>query len=66
VKAPLLLYHNALARSQVDLSAKVTIPKSNTFNSRALDRVLSQARLKYELRIDEADKPFLWITTLKQ
>ena len=33
--------------------------------SQALRRVLSQAKLKYELRVDEADKPFLWITTIK-
>jgi hypothetical protein len=27
--------------------------------------VLSQAKLKYDLRVDESDKPFLWITTVK-
>lgn len=66
VKAPLLLDHNALAREQIDLTKKVTLPKSSTFYSRALDLALAQAKLKYELRVDEADKPFLWITTLKQ
>jgi len=66
VKAPLLVDHNALARGEIDLKTKVTLPKSNTFYARALDRLLFQARLKYELRVDEADKPFLWITTVKQ
>jgi hypothetical protein len=66
VKAPLLFDHNALARGEVDLAAKVSLPKGNTFYSRALDRLLLQAKLKYELRVDEADKPFLWITTFKQ
>jgi hypothetical protein len=66
VKAPLLFDHNALARGEIDLQTKVTLPKSNTFYARALDRLLAQAKLKYELRVDEADKPFLWITTMKQ
>jgi hypothetical protein len=66
VKAPLLLDHNALARGETNLATKVTLPKSNTYYSRALDRLLSQARLKYDLRVDEAEKPFLWVTTLRQ
>jgi hypothetical protein len=66
VKAPLLIDHNGLARGEVTLDAKVNFPKASTFYARALDRLLFQAKLKYELRIDEADKPFLWITTLKQ
>jgi hypothetical protein len=66
VKAPLLLDHNGLARGEISLNAKVSFPKASTFYARALDRLLFQAKLKCELRIDEADKPFLWITTLKQ
>jgi hypothetical protein len=64
VKAPALYDHNALARARTDLSAKVSLTESNIFYSRALDRLLSQARLKYEIRLDEADKPLLWITTV--
>jgi hypothetical protein len=66
IKAPLLIDHNALARGEINLNAKVSLPAGNTFYSKALDRLLFQARLKYDLRLDEADKPFLWITTLKQ
>ena len=33
--------------------------------SQVLGKVLMQARLKYELRVDEADKPFVWITSVK-
>jgi hypothetical protein len=66
VKAPLLLDHNSLAAGQVDLNTKVSLPTSSTFYARALDRLLFQARLKYDLRVDEAQKPFLWITTLRQ
>lgn len=66
VKAPLLLDHNALARGKVDLQTKVNFPATSIFYARALDRLLFQAKLKYELRVDESEKPFLWITTLKQ
>jgi hypothetical protein len=66
VKAPLLLDHNALAREEIDMNSKVSLPKTNTYYARALDRMLFQAKLKQELRVDEANKPFLWITTLKQ
>jgi hypothetical protein len=66
VKVPALLDHNAIARNEVDLAAKVSLPKSNTFYARALERLLFQAKLKSELRVDEAGKPLLWITTLKE
>jgi hypothetical protein len=66
VKAPLLFDHNSLAREKVDLATKVSFPMASTFYGRALDRLLFQAKLKSEIRVDEAGKPFLWITTLKQ
>jgi len=66
VKAPLLVDHNAVARNEVDLAAKVSFPKSRTFYASALERMLFQAKLKYELRVDEAGKPLLWVTTLKE
>jgi hypothetical protein len=65
LKAPILLDHNALAELGLDLpKAKVTVPKIRTTPSQLLSRLLSAAnpRLIYEMRIDEADKPFLWIT----
>src|SRR5262249_29267290 len=66
VKAPLLFDHTALARAEVDLNSKVSLPAANTFYGRALDRLLGQVKLKYELRVDEANRPLLWITTLRQ
>jgi hypothetical protein len=67
VKAPIVIDYNALARLEVDLATKkVDLPKTNTFYSRALERVLYQAGLKYEVRVDEADKPFLWISSIRQ
>ena len=41
------------------------VPEKRMTYSQILGKVLMQARLKYELRVDDADKPFLWITTVK-
>lgn len=66
LKVPLLIDHNALARYGIDLE-KVTVsaPQGRTTHSLVLQKILFQARLKPELRVDEAGKPFLWITTIK-
>jgi hypothetical protein len=67
VKAPIVIDYNALARLDVDLATKkVELPKTNTFYGKALDRILFQANLKYEVRADEAGKPFLWISGIRQ
>lgn len=61
-----LLDHNALARHGIDPEKiLVSVPASRTFYGKILDRVLFQAGLKYELRVDEAGTPVLWITTIK-
>jgi hypothetical protein len=67
VKAPIVIDYNALARVEVDLATKkVELPKTNTFYAKALDRILFPAGLKYEVRVDEADKPFLWISSIRE
>jgi hypothetical protein len=67
LKSPVLLDHNSLAAAQIDpATAKVGLPQTKTYYDRVLDQLLFQARLKYDLRVDEAGKPFLWITTLRQ
>jgi hypothetical protein len=67
LNVPLIVDQNNLAKQQIDYATvKVTLPKTNTYYSKILERLLFQAKLKYELRVDEADRPFLWITTLKQ
>ena len=66
LKVPYLMDHNALARHGIDpAKVHVSLPQSRTFYAKVLDRVLFQAGLKSELRIDEAGKPFLWITSIK-
>jgi len=67
LKVPVLLDHNSLAAAQIDLAtAAVSLPETTTYYDRILDRLLFQAKLKYQLRTDEAGKPFLWITTIRQ
>jgi len=66
VKVPILMDHNALARHGVDPSkAIVSTPAKRTTYSEALKRLLFPAGLKFEVRVDEAGKPFLWVSTLK-
>ena len=52
-------------QQRVDLKAKIGLPKANLSYARILDKLLTQVKCKAEMRLDEADKPFLWITTLK-
>ncbi len=66
LKVPVLLDHNALARHGIDPNkAVVSHPRSRTTYSIALRKLLFQAGLKSELRVDEAGRPFLWISTIK-
>jgi len=64
VKLPMLIDHNGLARHQVDLEkTRVTIKGGRTFYSKILSQALNQAKLKYELRADESERPFIWISS---
>ncbi len=65
LKVPILMDHTALARHGID-PGKVPVhsPQGRTTYNQLLRRVLSQAKLKSELRVDEAGKPFLWVTTM--
>ncbi len=62
LEIPFLFDHNGMARKQIDPATKlVSYPSKKTFYSRILKNILFQAKLKSEMRIDEAGKPFLWI-----
>lgn len=66
LKVPVLVDHNAMARHGIDPDAVyVSYPAGRTTYSLVLRKALFQARLKSEVRVDEAGKPFLWITTIK-
>ncbi len=63
---PLVFDRNAMALHGADpTTAPADVPAKRMSYSQVLNKILFQARLKYEVRVDEADKPFLWITTVK-
>ncbi|HTU25847.1 MAG TPA: hypothetical protein VMF30_10640, partial [Pirellulales bacterium] len=63
LKVPFLWDHFALDGQGID-PAKTTVklPTKKLHYGLILSKVLSQAKLQKELRVDEAGKPFLWIT----
>ena len=64
---PMLFDWNSLAEEDIRLETKtVKLKKSKLTYQIVLDRILGQAQLKMELRIDENDHPFLWVSTLKK
>jgi hypothetical protein len=65
VNVPFLIDQNSLARQRVDLTTKIGLPKSSLSYALILEKLLAQVRCKSEVRLDEAEQPFLWITTLK-
>jgi hypothetical protein len=67
VKLPMVFDYNNIARQRVDLQMKVSTKKKGKKSYAAVvDEILYQARLSAEMRIDEAEQPFLWITTIRQ
>ncbi len=69
VQVPMLYDHNSLARDGIELAkVKVTFNKKKQTYFGAIDDLLGQSRprLKLELRVDEAQRPFLWISTGQQ
>jgi hypothetical protein len=47
-------------------TAPAEVPGRRMSYSQVLNRVLGQAGLRYELRVDENEKPLVWITTVKR
>jgi hypothetical protein len=67
VKAPILYDHNSLARQQIDpASIQVTLDDGRTYYQRIIGRLLNQAGLTMDLRVDDAGTAFLWISTLRR
>lgn len=63
LQAPLLVDHNGLAAIDVELTAvPVDQPAKKTSYSLLLRKILLPAKLKYEVRLDDAGKAFLWVT----
>lgn len=67
IELPFLFDYNSMARHRVDpATSNVNYPPKRASYKRILDTVMFQAGLALELRMDEADKPFLWISTTKR
>jgi hypothetical protein len=63
---PVLWDYRALARHGIEPEKMiVNHPRSRTTYSLMLRKTLFQAKLKSEVRTDDAGKPFLWVTTVK-
>ncbi len=66
LEMPILLDHNAMARHGIEPDKVIAeLKPSRSTYSIMLRKVLFQARLKGELRLDDADRPFMWVTSLK-
>ena len=65
-KLPMLLDYKSMASREIDLAkTNVTFVKKNASYGYSLRKLLSQTKpaMKYEIRNDDAGKPFLWLTT---
>lgn len=66
LKVPFIYDRNAMSLYDIDPSkSQADVPSKRMTYSLILKRVLSQAKMKFDPRVDDADKPFLWITTIK-
>lgn len=66
VNVPFVFDYNSMARHQIEpANIPVTLPRKKSFYNSIVRDLLRQAKLKHELRVDDAGKPFLWISSLK-
>jgi len=62
VEVPFLWDHNSLALRKVKLDTPVSLPAGKRLYSKLLTEILGKVRCRYEIRVDENGKPFLWIS----
>lgn len=63
---PILYDHHALARRGIEADkVKVRFPPGKSWYFKIIDKLLHQADLQGDWRLDDAGKPLLWVTTLK-
>jgi len=66
LKRPVLLDRRALRSRKVDITqVTASLPARRMSYSMVLSKVLRVARLSYEVRLDDAGQPFLWIKSTK-
>lgn len=67
IKAPILYDHNSMVRQRIDPAVvNVSLDEGRTYYQRIISRLANQAGLTSELRVDDAGKPFLWVSTLRR
>jgi hypothetical protein len=63
LKTPMFLDRAALKMYEIDATKiQVKLAPTRTTYKRVIDRIISQAHLGSQIRVDEAGVPFLWIT----
>lgn len=63
LKLPMYLDHAVLKAHHINpAKIHVKLARTRTSYKRVIDRILAQARLGSEIRVDESGMPFLWIT----
>ena len=66
IGVPFLIDQNGLAARRIELqNVTVSLQSRRTFYKQLLSRILFKARLEYEVRRDEADRPLIWIQPLR-
>lgn len=67
VSAPAVIDYAALQREKIDLAKiKVTVPAKRSMYEIVLRKALLPHRLAHEVRVDDAQRPFLWVSTVRQ
>ena len=64
-KVPFLWDHNSILKQRVDAAKKASFPNKRAYYVTVLRQLLSEDELKYSVRVDDAGKPLIWITTFK-
>jgi hypothetical protein len=63
---PLVIDRNQLVKHGINLDAvQVSHPRKRSYYKKILETLLAPAGLQVQLRMDDNDKPFLWLTSLR-
>lgn len=63
---PVLTDHRSLAKAKIDLTkTTVSLPSKRLVYASVLDRTLGPKFLEYDIRVDDAGKPFLFIRAVR-
>ncbi|MBI84945.1 MAG: hypothetical protein CMJ81_17255 [Planctomycetaceae bacterium] len=67
LEVPMLYDHQSLARAGVDPAERlVSVTRGRSYYKRILDKILVPSKLKSEVRVDELQQPFIWISSAQR